>query len=68
MTEPLELADEPSLVALRCLPEEEVVAAQLLVGRVPLEDVVGDDQMEWPTAPVAFLAPRRLLRPPYWAE
>ena len=33
-TEALEPAEDSSLVALRCLPEEQVVAAQLLVRRV----------------------------------
>jgi hypothetical protein len=37
VTEALELAEDSSLVALGCVPEEEVVAAQLLVRRVQAE-------------------------------
>ena len=57
MTEALELAEDLSLVALRCVPEEEVVAAQLLVRRVSLA------LRALLFAPYAVLKVRRTLPP-----
>ena len=67
--EAFELGDETVGEALGVGAAGEVVGAEIVVGDVVLEDVVGGyEDGEGATATIAFLCPWRRLTCSYWAR